>query len=120
MRGEWSVLQLPWNTERPMSSEFRANFVRYWQGLGGRIGSATPPIAVPEADNLTETRAIKVRPEVVARVHALDLNIVYQRLDSPAEYDVIVGTNVFLYYGPFVSSPWHAPTSQRCFVPADS
>src|SRR5579862_2132366 len=64
--GKSYTLQLPWNTDRPMSDEYRAHFIDYWQKLGDRIGRPVTPITVPDAAASTQTRAIKVRPEIVA------------------------------------------------------
>jgi len=43
---------------------------------------------------------------MVSRITPVDMNIVYQRLMlAPAErFDLIIGTNIFLYYGPFEQS----------------
>ena len=105
-QGRGYILQLPWNIERPMSEEFRANFVEYWQRLGGQIGQPVAPIPVPAAAASTQTRAVKVRPDVVMRVIPLDVNVVYQRLNWPPDraYDLVIGTNIFLYYGAFEQS----------------
>ena len=105
-KGQSYVLQLPWNTERPMSADYRANFTEYWQKLVGNIGQAVAPIPVPESAASTQTRALKVRPDVVLRVTPLDVNVVYQRLNWPQDraYDLVIGTNVFLYYGAFEQS----------------
>lgn len=75
------TVQLPWNTSRPMSQEFRASFVDYWQKLGGAIGQAVQPIPVPSTVEETETRAVRIRPEIVRRITPLDVNIVFQRLE---------------------------------------
>jgi len=105
-QGRGYILQLPWNTERPMSGEYRAHFVEYWQKLGDQIGQPVAPIPVPEAAGSTQTRAIQVRPDIVGRVTPLDVNVVYQRLSWPADcaYDLVIGTNIFLYYGAFEQS----------------
>ena len=105
-KGRSYILQLPWNTERPMSEEYRAHFVEYWQNLGDQIGHPVATIPVPEAAASTRTRAVKVRPESVMRVIPLDVNVVYQRLSWPADraYDLVIGTNIFLYYGAFEQS----------------
>jgi hypothetical protein len=105
-KGRSYTLQLPWNTERPMSDEYRAHFVEYWQRLGDQIGQSVTPIPVPEAAASTQNRAVKVRPEIVARVTPLAVNVVYQRLNLPADraYDLVIGTNIFLYYGAFEQS----------------
>jgi len=105
-KGRAYVLQLPWNTERPLSEAYQASFVEYWKKLGNQIGREVAPIPVPEAAASTRTRAIEVRPEIAARVTPYDLNVVYERLNLPAEraYDLIIGTNIFVYYGDFEQS----------------
>ena len=105
-QGRAYIVQLPWNTDRPMSQEYRTHFVDYWQKLGDQIGQPVAPIPVPEAAASTQTRAVKVRPGIVSRVNPLDVNVVYQRLSCPAgcAYDLVIGTNIFLYYGAFEQS----------------
>jgi hypothetical protein len=105
-QGSSYVLQLPWNTERPMSDNYRAHFIDYWQTLGDRIGQPVAPIPVPEGNEWTRTRALKVRPVVVMRIAPLDVNVVYQRVNRTAAnaYDLVIGTNIFLYYGAFEQS----------------
>jgi hypothetical protein len=100
------VAQLPWNTERPMSDEYRASFIEYWQKLGDKIGNSVTPIPVPSNAAPTSTRAVKIRPEIVRRITAYDMNIVYQRLVLPQEqqFDLVIGTNIFVYYGGFEQS----------------
>jgi len=105
-KGHAYTLQLPWNTERPMSPEYRTRFVEYWQELGNKIGQPMAPIPVPKAAASTRTRAVKIRPEIVTRVIPFDVNVVYQRISWPADraYDLVIGTNIFLYYGAFEQS----------------
>ncbi|HXR14946.1 MAG TPA: class I SAM-dependent methyltransferase [Terriglobales bacterium] len=102
-QGRSYTVQLPWNTERPMSDEYRANFTAYWHALGEKIGEPVAPIPVPSAAAGTKTRALKVRPEIVQKVTALDMNVVYQRLDLSSEqaFDLVIGTNIFVYYREF-------------------
>ena len=104
--GRAYTVQLPWYVEGRWTNEFRASFRQYWQGLGAKIGKAAPPIPVPAANAGYVTRAIKVRPEVVKSVMPVDMNIVYQRLAlAPDErFDLIIGTNIFIYYGGFEQS----------------
>ena len=87
-------------------AEFRAKFVDYWKALGSRIGEPVAPIPVPEVLSGIETRAVRVRPAMVGRVDPVDMNIVYQVLpEAPGgRFDLIVGTNIFLYYGAFEQS----------------
>jgi hypothetical protein len=97
------VVQLARNTARPMSDEYRAGFTEYWQALGAQIGQAIAPIPVPSAAAATKSRAVKIRPEMVRKLTALDMNVVYQRLDLPPgqAFDLVIGTNIFVYYGEF-------------------
>src|SRR5271166_5082614 len=100
------TVQLPWYAEGRLTDEFRAKFTQYWRSLGARIGEPVAPIPVPEADAGFETRAVKIRPAVVSRVKPVDMNIVFQRLNLPPGegFDLIIGTNIFLYYGGFEQS----------------
>ncbi|HEX9110896.1 MAG TPA: hypothetical protein VF845_05420 [Terriglobales bacterium] len=103
IQGRSYAVQLPWNTERPMSDEYRASFMAYWQALGEKIGEPVPPIPVPSAAAVTKTRALKIRPEIVRKLTAFDMNVVYQHLATSSEpaFDLIIGTNIFVYYGEF-------------------
>jgi hypothetical protein len=94
---------LPRNTERPWNPDL----VDYWQRFGNWIGVsvAKPPAAPPNAGRL-EVRGVSIRPEIVLSVTPVDLNIVTER---PAEsaggpFDLIVATNILLYYDVFDQS----------------
>ena len=104
--GRSYTMQLPWYAEGRWTNEFRASFVRYWQALGSKIGDPVAPIPVPESASAFQTRAVKVRPGVVNRIEPVNMNIVYQVLAlPPAErFDLIIGTNIFLYYDRFEQS----------------
>jgi hypothetical protein len=49
---------------------------------------------------------VQIRPDVVLACAPVDLNIVLERLNLPAaeRFDLIVGTNIFLYYDAFEQS----------------
>jgi hypothetical protein len=72
-----------------------------WQALGAKIGEPVPPIPVPPSAKGYETRAARVRPAIVNRVTPVDMSIVYQRLppSNDQRFDLIIGTNIFVYYG---------------------
>jgi SAM-dependent methyltransferase len=93
------VIQLPRNVERPWPAEL----VAYWRSLGDQVGTAIAPIRPPELFRGVETRAVGIRPDVVRAAEPIDLNIVLERLDLAAadRFDLIVGTNVFVYYDAF-------------------
>ena len=50
-----------------------------------------------------KTRAVKVRPAIVLRVRAKRLDVVYEKLvlAKRDQFDLIVGTNIFVYYNGF-------------------
>ena len=93
------VIQLPRDVSRP----WPADLVAYWKTLGDQVGSAAAPIPPPAIFPGLETRAVRIRPEVVMACEPVDLDIVVQRLElPPAErFDLIVGTNIFVYYDAF-------------------
>ena len=104
--GRAYTVQLPWYAEGRWSDDFRAKFTQYWQNLGGQIGQPGAAIPVPQGAPGFATRAVKIRPAVVSRIIPIDMNIVFQRLPlAPDErFDLIIGTNIFLYYGGFEQS----------------
>ena len=105
--GRAYVVQLPWNTTTRTTPEYRQSFVEYWERLGSSIGEPVPAIAVPAAAAAeTRTRAVKIRPAIVLRITPLDTNIVVQHPvpESQNGFDLIIGTNVFVYFGEFEQS----------------
>ncbi len=106
LAGRSYTVQLPWNTAARHSPEYRKSFVEYWQKLGDQIGEPVPPIAAPNAVSETRTRAVKIRPGVARRLTPLDTNIVFQRvpLARQQNFDLIIGTNIFIYYDAFEQS----------------
>jgi chemotaxis methyl-accepting protein methylase len=61
------------------------------------------PIRPPEIFPGLETRAVSIRPEVIRVCEPVDLDIVLERLNLPAgeRFDLMVGTNIFVYYDAF-------------------
>jgi hypothetical protein len=106
LAGHSYIVQLPWNTSARQSQEYRTSFVEYWKRLGDQIGVPVPPIAVPSVVAGTQSRAVKIRADVVKRLTPLDMNIVFQRtpLTSGQAFDLIIGTNIFIYYSAFEQS----------------
>jgi hypothetical protein len=105
-RGRSYTVQLPWYAEGRWTPEFQAAFMDYWRGLGAQIGQPVAAVPLPKEAEGFETRAVKIRPTIVAVVTPVDMNIVYQRLPLPVDkrFDLIIGTNIFLYYGGFEQS----------------
>jgi hypothetical protein len=96
--GEGYVLQLP----RPREG-WAAPFIAYWQRFGDAVGAPVEAVKPPPSAGALEVRAVRVKPEVAAAVQPVDLNVVYQRLDlPPAErFDLVVATNILVYYDTF-------------------
>ena len=93
---------LPRNTQRPWTSQL----VEYWRQAGTRIGAVVKAPPAPEAAGPVDARSIAVRPAVVSAITPVDLDIVAGRLDlAPgAMFDLVVVTNLFLYYDVFEQS----------------
>jgi len=90
------VVQLP----RDLSAQWKPETVSYWQRFGDQIGTPAPPVSVPAAVGALRIRAIRIRAALVSRVSPVDTNIVLQRPELPLaeKFDLIIGTNIFLYY----------------------
>jgi hypothetical protein len=93
------VIQLPRDVARPWPPDV----ISYWRALGDRTGTAVAPIPAPEIFKGLETRAVRIRPDVVLACEPLDLDIVLERLKLPQaeRFDLVIGTNIFLYYDNF-------------------
>jgi hypothetical protein len=103
LAGNPYTVQLPWNSEVPFSPEYFAGFESWWQEAGNQIGSPVKPVSVPvKVAQDVHIRAVSIRPEIAARITPVDMNAVFQHLDQ--KFDLIVGTNIFIYYGPFEQS----------------
>jgi hypothetical protein len=100
------ALQLPRNMDPPWTP----SLVTYWERLGDRIGEGVKAVAVPPSAGSVQVRAIRVRPAVVLSIVPEDLNIVLQRLEPLAagvndeRFDLIVATNILVYYDVFEQS----------------
>ena len=100
--GEPYVLQLPLDMSDP-SHEWHTDLVDYWRQFGDQIGLDVPPIAPPPGAAGVRVRAVQVRPEVVTSMVPRDANIVLERT-SDEPFDLIIATNVLVYYDAFEQS----------------
>jgi hypothetical protein len=96
------VIQLP----RQAAPPWPADLIAYWRSLGSRVGAEVAPIRPPEVFKGLETRAVRIRPDVVLNCQPVDLNIVLERINlaEPDRFDLMVGTNIFIYYDAFERS----------------
>jgi hypothetical protein len=102
--GEAYVLNLPRRQDLFPWSRY---LVAYWDQLGDRIGMEAPPVAVPPGiGDRVRMRAVRVRPDVVQAISPEDIDIVLQRMEPTAgdSFDLIVATNVLVYYDVFEQS----------------
>jgi hypothetical protein len=101
-RGQSYTIQLP----RESAARWKPEAVRYWESFGDRVGSPVTPIAVPASAGELLTRAVRVRPDIVSRITAVDTNIVLQQpqLAEAEKFDLIIATNIFVYYDIFDQS----------------
>jgi hypothetical protein len=97
--GAGYTLQLPVRS----NIEWKQEALDYWEVVGSAVGEKVPPLASPAGAGEPKTRAVKVRPAIVLRVRPRSLDVVYERLALPAgeKFDLIIGTNIFVYYGAF-------------------
>ncbi len=93
------VVQLPRSTQ----ARWKPEAVQYWEQFGNQIGSPMPPVTIPANVSEVKVRAVRIRPAVVSTLIPVDLNIVLQRLELAPEtrFDLIIATNIFVYYDRF-------------------
>ena len=101
-RGQAYVLQLPLPPDQP-GHQWHPDLVKFWRRCGDRIADVVRA-APPPAGADVRMRAVRVRPRVVLSILPRDLNIVLERLeplDEQERFDLIVATNILVYYDPF-------------------
>ncbi len=99
--GKWYTIQLLSSPSDQWNKDYATSFLEYWQKLGDHIGKPTEKIPVPDAASDIWNRAVSVRPAVVLRVTPVDMNVVFQTVALPPaqQFDLVIGTNIFVYYG---------------------
>lgn len=76
----------------------------YWKRAGDRVGETVRAAVAPRTAGAVKVRAVRVRPDVVLSVVPIDLNIVLERLEPLVDeqrFDLVIATNVFVYYDSF-------------------
>jgi hypothetical protein len=105
LHGEGYVVHLPLAAQGPRR-QWSADLTEYWQHFGDRIGVESVPDATPP-DRGVQVRAVRVSPQTVLSITPQDLNIVVERVTTEHDvdgFDLIVATNVLLYYDSFEQS----------------
>ena len=102
-RGVGYTIQLP----RDAAQRWERDLLSYWTRAGEKIGQSAPPAVPPPSAGRVDVRAIRVRPDVVQLVTPRDLDIILQRPDPLSDserFDLIVATNILIYYDVFEQS----------------
>ncbi len=101
-RGTSYTVQLP----RDPSLAWKPELVRYWERFGDQIGKPVTPVSIPTNAGELKLRAVSIRPTFVSRITVADLNVILQRptLLAADRFDLIVATNIFIYYDVFEQS----------------
>src|SRR5260370_2575336 len=96
------VVQLP----RDTAADWSPSAVDYWEHFGEVLGTPAKPLPVPPALGGVTLRAVSIEPKNDSRVVPLDFVIVAQTVDlaDSQRFDLIVSTNVLVYYDRFQQS----------------
>ena len=100
--GSQYLLHVPRDTEKQWSPGLAA----YWSRFGDSIGEEAAGAPAPPGLGAVEVRVVRIDPAVVTSLVPHDLNIILERQDLAPEdrFDLIVATNILLYYGIFEQS----------------
>jgi len=100
LRGSSYVVQLPHDPQ----AKWKPELVKYWEAFGDQIGKPAAPAPAPAGLSDLKLRAVQIAPAFVGRVTPIDLNIVHQRMATPQDFDLIIATNILVYYDVFEQS----------------
>jgi hypothetical protein len=97
--GQSYVVQLP----RDNTADWNSAALDYWRSFGQMLGTSVKALPVPDGIPSVVLRAVSIRADLAARITPCDLDIVAQTLDLPPEqrFDLVVATNILVYYNNF-------------------
>ncbi|HEV8316716.1 MAG TPA: hypothetical protein VGQ10_04875 [Vicinamibacterales bacterium] len=101
--GQPYELTLPRDLDAPWSPAL----VSYWERFGAGVGTPAGNLSAPPNAGNVRVRGVRVRPDVVTSIVPRTLNIVLERLEglaSDERFDLIVATDVLIYYDVFEQS----------------
>ena len=98
-KGQAYTIQLPRNS----AAGWTPSALEYWGTFGAGLAESVAAVATPANLKDVETRAVRFPASVVLALDSSDLNIVGQRLELKAadKFDLVVATNILVYYDPF-------------------
>ena len=99
-RNRTYALWLPLDTQVP----WQQDLVEYWERVGQSISRSSSIERVPELK--LRLRTLRVAPQFIRMIEPVELNIVTERLALPDDekFDLVIATNVFVYYDIFDQS----------------
>lgn len=102
LRGTSYTVQLP----RDLDVPWKPGVVSYWEHFGDQIGKPVTPVAIPDNAGRLKVRAVRIYPRFISGLNVNDLNVVLQRpvLAANERFDLIVATNILIYYDVFEQS----------------
>jgi len=95
-RAKAYTVQLP----RDSSAAWTPQAIAYWRAFGDQIGTEVRPIKPPALLQGIETRAVRIRPDVVQVLEPADSNVIVETQEK-ANFDVVIATNILVYYDVF-------------------
>jgi len=101
--GQSYTVVVPRNLDRPWASDL----ARYWERFGEHVGERRKSVDPPPTAGRVAVKAVAIRPAVVRAIVPQDLNVVLQRLEPLSNddgFDLILATNVLIYYDVFEQS----------------
>jgi hypothetical protein len=89
----------PYRIRLPLDRDlkWKPQTLEYWKNAGSRVGASAPPAPATIVGARVDVRTIVIPAAVTLRIEPLDLNVVLQRSDAH-KFDLVVATNVFIYY----------------------
>jgi hypothetical protein len=94
----------PYVAQLPIRSDIAWNpgALAYWKRAGLAVGRTATPLKTRRPAAL-DYKAVAFPATQVQRVHPVDLDVIYQKeiLPESGKLDLIIATNMFVYYGSF-------------------
>jgi hypothetical protein len=94
----------PYTVQVPLDQNTRwlPETTDYWRRFGSEIGTSAQALNPPPGVEV-RTRAVRIGTDVVKLLGGADLDVVLQHLPLPEDrkLDLMIATNVMLYYEPF-------------------
>jgi hypothetical protein len=94
----------PYTVQLPIRSDvnWTPEAVAYWKRAGTMLGRAAAPLKSNRPAPLNY-KAVTLPANQVLRIQPVDLDVIFQRKEVPEseKWDLIVATNMFVYYGGF-------------------